>query len=113
MLCYLWIFVDRSFYVVRPGREALGQVSIMCKLLMCDVLSAHISDMNYVIIMRFSLGVYIVQCVLPCVFVPCRQFWCMPGMFAATHKEMRDRLQLSNKDSGQQNALQAEQNKRR
>jgi hypothetical protein len=31
-------------------------------------------------------------------------------MYAATHKEMRDNLQQSNKESGQQNALQAEQN---
>jgi hypothetical protein len=50
MLCHLWIFVVRSFCIVKPGHEAQGQVSMMYRSLMCHVLGAHISDMNCVII---------------------------------------------------------------
>jgi hypothetical protein len=46
MLSNLWIFVVRSFYVVKPDHEAQGQVSMMYTLLICDVLGTHVSGMN-------------------------------------------------------------------
>jgi hypothetical protein len=43
-------FVDllllEAFYVVKSGRGARRQVSMMYRLLMCDVWGVHISDMN-------------------------------------------------------------------
>jgi hypothetical protein len=42
MLCHLEVFVVRSFLRSKPGRGAQRQVSVMCGLLMCDVLGVHI-----------------------------------------------------------------------
>jgi hypothetical protein len=48
MLCHLWIFV-RSFYLVKPGREAKGQISIWKnEYLYVNILKGMICSRNYI-----------------------------------------------------------------
>jgi hypothetical protein len=49
-----------TFYVVTKGRGAQRQVSMMYRLLMCDVLDMHISDMNcHYMIIKYDVCVFV------------------------------------------------------
>jgi hypothetical protein len=59
MLCRLYIFVVRIFLRSKPSIGAQRQVSMMCGLLMCDVLDVHISDMCHYMIIKYDVWIFV------------------------------------------------------
>jgi hypothetical protein len=62
--------------VVKPGRGAQRQVSMMYRLLICDVLGVHISDMCHYMIIKYNVCVFVLTYICSmcsaCALVRCR-----------------------------------------